>query len=246
MVLAAIDKGFSVLGFSGHGYTEFDHRYCMTDTEGYIKEILALKEKYKGKIEILLGIEEEMRHKVERDRYDYIIGSSHYSYPGGEMLDVDGSKESTQKCIEAWGDPLRYAEDYYRNFCEYILERRPDIIGHFDLLTKYDDVLGDGGVSAAAGYRDIANKYARIAAKADCLFEINTGAISRGYRKDPYPSADILYTLKNEGARIMLNSDCHEKSALTCHFAESRAILKDIGFRELYHFRGGEVIKEYI
>ena len=39
VVLSAIEKGFSAIGFSGHGYTPFDLRYCMQDMEGYIKEI---------------------------------------------------------------------------------------------------------------------------------------------------------------------------------------------------------------
>ena len=43
MVLAAIEKGFSALGFSGHGYTTFDTSYCITDTDGYCREIKRLQ-----------------------------------------------------------------------------------------------------------------------------------------------------------------------------------------------------------
>ena len=52
MVLAAMERGFSALGFSGHGYTPFDLHSCMSDTRGYISEIKRLKEKYKNKIQI--------------------------------------------------------------------------------------------------------------------------------------------------------------------------------------------------
>ena len=47
IIKAAINKGFSAIGFSGHGYTDFDLRYCMKNTDEYIKEITQLKEKYK-------------------------------------------------------------------------------------------------------------------------------------------------------------------------------------------------------
>ena len=47
IIKAAINKGFSAIGFSGHGYTDFDLRYCMKNTYEYIKEITRLKEKYK-------------------------------------------------------------------------------------------------------------------------------------------------------------------------------------------------------
>ena len=55
MILAALEKGFTALGFSGHGYTDFDLRYCMQDWEGYLAEIRRLKEQYRGKIESYLG-----------------------------------------------------------------------------------------------------------------------------------------------------------------------------------------------
>ena len=50
MIVSAIEKGFVSLGFSGHGYTKDDTSYCMTDTDGYIKEIKRLKAKYKKDI----------------------------------------------------------------------------------------------------------------------------------------------------------------------------------------------------
>ena len=59
VVLAAIEKGFSAIGFSGHGYTPFDTSYCMNDTAGYVAEVKHLKEKYKNAIQVYLGVEED-------------------------------------------------------------------------------------------------------------------------------------------------------------------------------------------
>ena len=78
IVLYAIEKGCSSIGFSGHGYTPFDLRYCMQDTHGYIREVSRLKDKYGGKIEIYCGAEEDAFSPVNRESFDYIIGSSHY------------------------------------------------------------------------------------------------------------------------------------------------------------------------
>ena len=36
VVVAAIQKGFYSIGFSGHAYTSYDLRYCMKDTSSYI------------------------------------------------------------------------------------------------------------------------------------------------------------------------------------------------------------------
>ena len=49
VALYAIDRGFDAIGFSGHGNTPFDLRYCMTDVEGYKADIKRVKDKYKNK-----------------------------------------------------------------------------------------------------------------------------------------------------------------------------------------------------
>ena len=76
IVKSAIDKGFKSIGFSGHGYTPYDLSYCMKDIDGYINEISRLKEKYDTKINVYCGVEEDAFSYVERERFDYIIGSS--------------------------------------------------------------------------------------------------------------------------------------------------------------------------
>lgn len=46
MILAAINQGFTALGFSGHSHTSIDPSYCMTtdETRRYIDELKALRE----------------------------------------------------------------------------------------------------------------------------------------------------------------------------------------------------------
>lgn len=46
MILAAINQGFTALGFSGHSHTSIDPSYCMTtdETRRYINELKALRE----------------------------------------------------------------------------------------------------------------------------------------------------------------------------------------------------------
>ena len=44
VVRSAIEKGFTAIGFSGHGVTGFDPGYCLKDIDGYRAEILRLQE----------------------------------------------------------------------------------------------------------------------------------------------------------------------------------------------------------
>ena len=141
VVLSAIEKGFSAIGFSGHGYTDFDLTYCIKDMDVYIREINRLKEKYRSKIQIYTGIEEDAFYPVDRTKFDYILGSSHYLRIGGGYYPIDSGYEGFKKCLELYDhDVLAMAEDYYSAFCQYIHKRKPDIIGHFDLITKYEEM----------------------------------------------------------------------------------------------------------
>jgi histidinol-phosphatase (PHP family) len=239
IVLSAIDKGLFAIGFSGHGYTSFDLSYCMKDTDGYIQEIKRLKDKYKSQIEIYLGVEEDAFAPVNRECFDYILGSSHYVTRGGVYYPIDSHVDCMEKCISAFGgDALKLAEQYFATFSDYIKRRRPDIIGHLDLLTKYDEVT-EGRFLNNPGYFDIAKKYTSAIADLGCIFEVNTCAISRGYRAAPYPHEELLYIIRKKSGKVMLNSDSHSAETLISAFDDAMEILRDIGFKKLSVIKRG-------
>ena len=244
IVLAAIDKGFSSIGISGHGYTDFDLRYCVKDVTGYQNEIKRLKEKYKDKIEIYLGIEEDAYAKANRSDYDYIIGSSHYYEVNGEYYAIDSSPDHFKKCLEVFNyDVTRMAEDYYSKFSDYIKSRRPDIIGHFDLITKFDE-MGESLFLKNESYNKTVEKYIETVADTGCIFEVNTGAISRGYRSAPYPARNLLHILNAHNAKLVLSSDSHSADTLDFGFDEAKLLLRDIGFKQIYNLYGGKFVAE--
>ena len=233
IVIYAIEKGFSSIGFTGHSYTDFDLSYCMTDTAGYMAEINRLKEKYKGKIQIYLGVEEDIFSKERPEGFDYIIGSAHYVKNVEEYYPIDYDLENTQKALEVFGGSLNLAESYFDALCGYIEKKKPDIVGHFDLITKFDEkyppiFLGD------KEYLEIAKKYLKRALKSDPIFEINTGAISRGLRTKPYPCEELLYELLKGDGKIILSSDAHQKEHLDFWFKEAKEMLLGIGFKDTY------------
>ena len=240
LVLYGVENNFSSIGFSGHGYTEFDLRYCMKDTIGYISEINRLKEKYKGKIQIYLGIEEDAFHFSNREDFDYIIGSSHYFCVDEKYYPIDSNYDYFKECLKAFNyDTHKLATEYYEKFCSYILTRKPDIVGHFDLITKFDEIdvtrfLND------EKYFEIAEKYMEKVANSSCAFEVNTGAISRGFRKNPYPHERLLNILKKYDAPLILSSDCHDKENLCFGFDDAKKILCDVGFNKVYTIYDGK------
>ena len=239
MVLAAIAKGFDALGFSGHGFTLKDSSYCMKDLVGYKQTVLDLKKKYADKIQIYHGVEEDMCHPAFRTDYEYIIGSSHYICKDNAYYAVDSGLDYYKKCVALFGgDAKAMAKSYYEAFVSYILSRKPDIVGHFDLITKYDE-MNDNVLLGDREYLDIAAKYMERALDSDCIFEVNTGAIARACRTKPYPCEELLHLMRKRNAKLILSSDCHDSRMLDCKFVETEQLLRDIGFTSVYVLYNG-------
>lgn len=237
MVQGAIEKGFDSLGFSGHSYTSFWSEYCMTQegTAQYKEEVRRLQEKYKDSIEIFCGLELDRHSDGDRTEFDYTIGSVHSFKVNGEIIDFDQPASTVKKIIREHfdGDSLKYVKKYYETVSELPECGDIDFVGHFDLITKHreKEKLFDAD---SPEYKKIALDALDIVASRIKLFEINSGAIARGYRSTPYPALFLLKELKERGCGIVITSDCHDYNYLDCHFKEMEALLKEYGFKE--HF----------
>ncbi len=228
MVQKAIELNISELGFSGHSYTEFDKMYCMSpdDTELYKEVITALKSKYKNKIKLLLGIECDYLSDIPLEDYDYIIGSVHYIEKNGEYFSVDSNKEDLIKSVNHYynGDFYSFIEDYYSLVADVYNKTKCDIIGHFDLVTKYNtnNALFDTNHSR---YIAAWKKAADTIIKTPAVVEINTGAMARGYAEKPYPAKEIIDYFKSSGKKMIFSSDCHNKDYLLFGYEEVKKYL---------------------
>ncbi len=235
MIEKAKELGFASLGFSDHSETLCDTSYCMasSDYDRYVEKIQELKKREESEIEILCGIEQDYLSEIDPEKYDYVIGAVHYVSYQDDIFSVDHTADEQERLISRLGgDPLEYAKRYYELVVENSIRNPFQIQGHFDLITKFGlfDDLGPA-------YEKIALEALWEVAKNVPYFEVNTGAISRGYRNEPYPAPFLLSALKECGAKLVLGSDCHQKDGLDCHFAESEKMLKQMGVSSLYRLR---------
>ena len=228
IVLSAIKKGMSIIGISDHSYTLFDESYCIgkDKTSEYISTVNSLKEKYKNEIEIRLGIEQDYYSESSTATYDYVIGSVHYIKVSDEYIPVDESADILLNAVEKYfnGDIYSLIEEYYNTVADVINKTNADIIGHFDLITKFNEnnkMFDETNERYINAYKKAAN----VLLDSKALFEINTGAISRGYRTAPYPSSDIYAYLKKNGAKFILSSDSHHKDTLCYDFDKFSSLL---------------------
>lgn len=220
MIFAALDLGMSAIGFAGHSHTNFDECACMSleETDGYEDEIRTLAMEFGDQIEVFCGIEQDYYSEEATDRWDYVIGSVHYL---PSQLSFDDTELMLQQAIEGeyGGDVYSLCEDYYRLLADVVRKTNADVIGHFDLVCKFNR----GGERQRQGkYFDEGNpRYIAAWQKAaDTLletgkpFEINYGAVIKEYRTEPYPSVAIQNYLAERGGRFIFSSDAHSEEGL--------------------------------
>jgi len=65
------------------------------------------------------------------------------------------------------------------------------------------------------------------------LFEVNTGAMYRLGKTEPYPSVRLLRELRARGGEVILSSDSHDSDSLCHKFGEMRELLEECGFSHI-------------
>ena len=128
------------------------------------------------------------------------------------------------------GDLYALAEEYYRTVGLLPEKTVCDFIGHFDVLTKYYDTDPELDVTHPR-YRAAWQAAADRLIEAGLPFEMNTGAMSRGVKKDPYPSEEILSYLGQRGASVILSSDAHAVANIMYAFDRLRSLAETYGLR---------------
>jgi len=240
MVAAAAALGMDCLGFSDHSFTAFDDSWCMSEqgTKDYRAEVLRLREQYASKLPIFLGLERDYYSDDDRAPYDYVIGSVHYVKYGSVYLTVDESLDALLAAVDRYfsGDCYTFAELYYETVADVARQTDCDLIGHFDLVTKFIE---------KKPYLDITHPRYRAAWKKalDALlplgipFEVNTGAIYRGYRTAPYPDREIREEILDRGGKLLLTSDSHSTDSLMYRFSDFRTLENTTAAEVLEHRR---------
>ena len=218
MVQEAIRKGLDTVGISDHSSGD-PCGMKLEENHLYKAEIARLKEKYAGQIRVLCGLERDFLTD-DFTEYDYTIGSVHWlKMADGHRLSIDWTAEKLREGAVKYfgGDMYALAEAFYAAEARVAEVTKCDVIGHFDLVTKFNEVDPSMDLHHP--------RYVQAwQAAADALlrtgkpFEVNMGAMSRGYRTSPYPSAEIRRYILDRGGKLLLSSDAHQKENIAFRF----------------------------
>ncbi|MDQ0060802.1 histidinol-phosphatase [Paenibacillus harenae] len=238
-IIAGMEAGLQAIGISDHSpyfYHEQDQpspgiAMARSDFANYIEEVLRLKRKYDGKIEVLLGMESDFYPEhadVYRKAYagipfDYLIGSVH-QVGGVSIFNRNRWKGLDEKRhIEA-------KEAYYDLIKQSARSGMFDILGHIDAMKGYYPAFSD--IPAAAAIDDTL----RTIGECGVSIEINTSGSTKAVG-GWYPSDAILERALHFGVNVTFGSDAHIPGRVGDEFELVRERLKEIGFKQWVFYR---------
>ncbi len=252
MIQAALKGGLNSLGFSSHACSNLPMELGEINKENidsYFKEAAQLKEKYKDYIEIFVGFEYESRTSFGMAKIDsrcrYSIGSVHLFEKDGHYYNVDHSPELFSEAEKAFKGIKPLCENYFSELADFAEHTDFDIVGHFDLVTKFIE-KGIGDFTGEKWYRDMSMYYLEKIARTGKIFEVNTGAISRGWRTSPYPSIPLLERILKLGNPVIVSSDAHKPEGITQSFDSALNMIKEIGFKSVARLTSNGFVQQDI
>ena len=241
MVRAAREAGLRGFGVTAHSpMTGEPWTVAPERMASFRAEMARLREAFAPALKVWCGLEYDMTSDPKwLAGFDYVVASVHALETPTGLWALDDSRERSRRMIILAfdGDADAAAEAYFAKVAEIAQLPEADIVGHFDLITKFDEPEPLYRAQSPR-YRAAALGAMERLVKAGKIFEINTGAVSRGYRTSFYPNAPLLCALREMGVRVTVTADAHSAANVTFAFDAAEQTARDAGFTELWEFDG--------
>ena len=245
VVARAIAAGFTHYGLSEHAprfraedifpdETDLGPDGLQAAFRRYADEAFRLRDAYRDRISLLVGFETErlppadwqtrMREIRDSAPFDYVVGSVHDI----DGMVVDVSAERTAAIAEALGGREAMQIRYFRALAELVSTLRPEVVGHVDLIRKFD---GPDARFAPAVMHEI-ERVLEAAREANSALDVNCGAYRRGLGP-VYPLPQILERAHAMGLRVTLGDDSHGVGTVGVGLDACLAAIAAAGYEQL-------------
>lgn len=202
----------------------------------YVEECLSLKERYRGVIDLRVGLEadyiegyeEQIRELLSPYPWDYLIGSVHFlgEWDITDFRQVDGWKGK---------DVVEVYRQYYNAVSKSASSGLYDIIGHMDVIKRFGYIPETE--EGKAEVRELELNVLRTIADSGIAMELNASGLTKPC-KEMFPAVHLLEKALELGIPLTLGSDAHDPAKLGDGLPEARRQLWETGFRELAVFEG--------
>jgi histidinol-phosphatase (PHP family) len=145
----------------------------------------------------------------------------------GEEVDHPDYREIYEK----W-DTYDLYEAYYANVRAAALSGRFDVLGHPDLIKIFRQ-FPDRDITG------MLEETADAVAESGIVVDVNAAGLRKPVG-EIYPSRKLLEMFHRRGVPIILSSDAHAPSEVGAGYEKSIPLVRDVGYREVVTFSGGE------
>ena len=239
---AAIEKGLEYIAITDHADPAHPEGILGVTEQmlpDYLAEIKALKEEYKRKINVTVGLEvgyskegiSTATQMLKGEYPEYVISSVHCV--GGRDCYSPGFFDNLTR------------EQAVENYLQAVLESvrvpyRIDAVGHLGYLERimpYEDKR----IRFDDFETPLSELFTQII-KRELILEVNTSTGNSGSLT--IPSSLLLKAYYDMGGRLVTtSSDAHYATRIAHNFEEAQRELKKIGFKHLYVKQKGELIE---
>jgi len=235
MILAAIDKGLEAICFTDHEDIDYfcDDIEFVFDPETYFKELGALKEKYKEKLDIRIGVEFGLQPHLAKKAKAFTTANP-YVFVIGSMHVVGGKDPYYPEFFEGISDEEAYRMALRETIADIRAVADFDVLGHLDYVVRYGK------------HREQEYSYSRFADEIDEILryliehgkglEVNTAGLKYGL-PFAHPHPDVLKRYKELGGEIItVGADAHKPEHVGYDFNIVDNILEACGFKYYAEF----------
>jgi len=234
----ALALGLEEVGFSDHNPLPnglgANVRMADAELDDYVADVLRLRERYRGAIEVRLGLEMDYIAGLEpylaaqraRHPWDYVIGSVHYLDPQ--------CRTGAWSLMSTGGDAHALFARYYGRVREMVATGFYDIVGHLDVAKR-------AGVAATVQEAETERVTLEAIARAGMAVEINTSGARHPELAESefYPRAGLLREALALGIPLVVNSDAHAPRDVGKAFESAEVLLRGLGCQSLARYAGG-------
>lgn len=257
--LAEVVEQALAAGFTHYGLSEHCPRYRDEDlfeeeeelgTEGlialfdeYAQEARRLRDEFAGQLELLVGFETErlppedwvaaMTRLREAVQPDFVVGSVHHV----DARCIDYSKDQTEALARELGGRVELERAYFDDLTDLVAELRPEVVGHLDLVRKFDGA--DAAISEDAWPNLL--RTLEAAEAYGSVLDVNAGAHRRGL-SPVYPLDPILERALRMGIGVTLGDDSHDAHDVGGGLDACVAAITRAGYQEVAYFARREGI----
>ena len=243
------------------------------DLKDYFEELEILRQKYKGKTEILYGMEiglrnesylkekclNEYRQMIVEYPFDFIIGSTHCLEDIDPYWEEYWNGRTAEEGLDRYFEAIAHNCTYYDNF---------DSLGHLDYLVRYvsqeatvksAEIKGLAGIISGENQETDPNLQKRLYGRKiydpadylECIefilkniidkglaLEVNTAGLKYGLGF-AHPKKEILKMYREMGGELItIGSDAHIAEHLAYGFDVTRDMLKELGYKYYFVYKG--------